>query len=369
MKSRLHHFKYGHTGQMKVAPTMVSIRNHLVLNDDRINKVRGVYAYPFDMWMLENIIYNDLIKTYNKMDTCYGINITPLTGKMHKMCTPGHKLGNDFSRFDKTVHPFLIKAAFKIINRNLDYGEYQIRGVPDHRAMRNIQRVIQDYFINTPLVLPNGEFFAKKSGIPSGSLLTNLIDSVVNALATVYCSKTLSAPIDLTRSKFFGDDSLIYAFPGTRLPSAEEYSDCFWQSFGLITSPTKAYECDDTSVEFVGFKLSDQSSHLDRPIIGLLASLIHPETTDRSTEDFYQRLIGISYCGAFNPTFRDMCWRIENFLLRYNRVNFEKFRFKRGISRMLRTMGVDYLENPRVCTREKYYDLMDRGCYHILARQ
>ena len=53
-------------------------------------------------------------------------------------------------------------------------------------ADETVWDLISDYFINTPVVLPNGIFMKMKGSLPSGSYFTQLIYSVVNYVTSVY---------------------------------------------------------------------------------------------------------------------------------------------------------------------------------------
>lgn len=64
---------------------------------------------------------------------------------------------------------------------------------------------IEDYFINTRIMLPDGTVFRKKHGLPSGSYLTQLIGSICNMLAVKTLLRIQS--IVVSKIRVLGDDS------------------------------------------------------------------------------------------------------------------------------------------------------------------
>lgn len=106
----------------------------------------------------------------------------------------------DFSKFDQTVSPGHIKYVFDIVRHafNLDpSGQGQGSRILDW---------IEDEFTNTRLVLPTGRVVLVRGGVPSGSCLTAIIDSMV---ATVVLWQVLTH----LKFKFAlfvqGDDAII----------------------------------------------------------------------------------------------------------------------------------------------------------------
>ena len=73
-------------------------------------------------------------------------------------------------------------------------------------ADKSVWDPIIDYFINTPVVLPNGIFMKIKGSLPSGSYFTQFIDSAVNYATSNYVQLTVfgkSYPIYV-----LGEDSI-----------------------------------------------------------------------------------------------------------------------------------------------------------------
>jgi hypothetical protein len=58
--------------------------------------------------------------------------------------------------------------------------------VSEKETLLRFKRLVR-YFINTPVRVCSGERLRKSGGVPSGSMFTNMIDSIVNMIAMRYC--------------------------------------------------------------------------------------------------------------------------------------------------------------------------------------
>ena len=335
-----------------VPPALVSIRNHVV-PADAPDKVRGVYGYPMMMWAIETLMFWDLIQKFKVCPTSYGIGITPLKGGgLAKYADSYFKLMTDFSSFDKTVGAFLIREAFDILEDNIDFGHYRFGGIPDMGAQFRLFDLCVDYFINTPLVLPTGEGFQKCGGVPSGSVVTNLIDSIVNALVTVYVTTELGVPLSRERYKFSGDDALLVGRTTTVRNTdfdPDKYSKLMYDCFGIICVPSKTSITASEDFEFLGYKQSMKSGGPHRDPVQLVAALVLPESTDRHVHDYCQRLVGLSYAGATSPKFRELCLALERRLFAVDALDGH-VHWRKGMARYINIIGLRTEQLKRCCT-------------------
>jgi hypothetical protein len=69
-------------------------------------------------------------------------------------------------------------------------------------------KAISEYFINTPILLPDGNIYVKKHGIPSGSFFTNILGSYMNMTISQMVFDDLELDLS-SHSIFYGDDSYI----------------------------------------------------------------------------------------------------------------------------------------------------------------
>jgi hypothetical protein len=355
MRTRIHHCKVK-KNKLLLSPVKISIRNHMI-NSPLANKVRGVYAYPTDAWMVEVMLYKDLIKKYNEEDTAYGLNVVPILGGLNRIHVSKAKIGIDISKFDKSVAKQTIGVAFDIIQENIDWTVYADGGIPDSSALLHLHKVMEDYFINTPMVTPDGGVYVKRSGVPSGTHLTNLVDSIAMALMTVYVCMKLAIPVDYSKCKFMGDDAYIVTLYDDYIPGFEikQFAEEAWFGFGQVVNDVKSKMLKNNESEFAGYEIEGREDMPHRNIHGLVAGLLLPETPDRCADDALRRLIGISYAGGFSKKFLAACKIAEDILVPQCTKEFAP---KRDILRFMRVLGVPIEYQTSVCTPERFKSLV-----------
>lgn len=355
LRFKVHLYKTGKIKRLEIPPSQVSTRNHLVVTG--VQKVRGVYPCPLDIWILEAMMFKELLDLYNNADTIYALGIGPLTGGHNRLAgklTGYYKALVDFSAFDKTVPAIILHHAFWIIRRKIDITQYAHWGVPFSYQMEKILDVIEDYFINTPFQTPEGRYYSKDHGIPSGSLLTNVIGSVVNAIVCFYVCEKLDFDYVPELCRFMGDDGLLVFRSNSKFSEFDKFSDCLYSSFGMITNAEKFKL--SKSVEdftFLGYEVTSPVVYPQRNIIELFRSMIHPEHKDKKITDFYQRLIGLSYAGIGDKPFLDICRNIEKKMFEDYGDELNTFEYHKSIKRFIKKVGLD--DDPkRVATADDF---------------
>ena len=104
----------------------------------------------------------------------------------------------DYSKFDATIPSMLIRIAFNIIKDNMDLTEKE--GILFDRYVA--------HFCQNGFLMPDGYvYYGRKGGVPSGSVFTSLIDSIVNAILIEYLSVRLAVPV--MDYLVLGDDSVV----------------------------------------------------------------------------------------------------------------------------------------------------------------
>jgi hypothetical protein len=129
----------------------------------------------------------------------------------------------DFSNFDASVPYELIDCAFELLRF----------WFTDETKPR--LDILQEVFATVPLLTPDGLFKDRKGGVPSGSALTNLIDTLVNLIAGYYVAARLG--VKLTDFEVLGDDSVFVFQP---FPGVKELSQAFME-LGLDSNPEKQF--------------------------------------------------------------------------------------------------------------------------------
>jgi hypothetical protein len=136
------------------------------------------------------------MKWLKEQDGPIAYRVEMATGGMvyiNEMCKafPNQKyLMVDYKEFDKSIPPWLIRDAFKIIFDSFDLCSFESSDGKKWNAnpVRTKIRIsaLVKYFIDTPVRLPSGERFRKNGGVSSGSMFTNIVDTIVNAIMMRY---------------------------------------------------------------------------------------------------------------------------------------------------------------------------------------
>lgn len=363
LRSQIHHLKTMRFGyKYPMPPVLITVRNHMVI-EGVPEKVRGVYAYPLDAWLMETLLFRKLIDSYNANTTGYGLNVTPICGGLNRINSNAFKLAADVSKQDKTTAKQLIEVAFDIILDNLDLKRYDDGGIPVYNSLLHMFYLCRDYFINTPMQTPDGHCYVKYGGVPSGTLLTNLVDSLCMAQCIIYVLLKMKIPFNEFLTKFMGDDSIVTFlkdFDPTQLQKSE-FIAILWKSFGYIGNEIKIEIFGNEEIEFLGYKLQTKYQLPKRDIIKLCASLLLPEITETTPEAAYSRLIGLSYAGGFSSEFLEFCRKCESYILNEYPELRENFSVSRNQLRFMRILGVPEDWVGSLCSSEKFFSLVSRG--------
>lgn len=100
----------------------------------------------------------------------------------------------DYKSFDSSAHRNLIASAFDILR-------YWFINSAEPRI-----NLCEEVFINCDLLTPSGLYTGRTGGVPSGSGLTNLIDTLINIIAGYYTAYRLG--VELVAFEVLGDDSV-----------------------------------------------------------------------------------------------------------------------------------------------------------------
>lgn len=144
----------------------------------------------------------------------------------------------DYTRFDTSVSKELLLEAFDLIVGHLDLTDPVTHNyVSNYRQYFDKKLASREYVADGRFVVP------VDGGVPSGSIWTSVINSLVNVIAI---QKSLSA-LQVTQYKYvvYGDDFIIILY--------EAVSDSFCTDFALAVS------------EQVGLNLDLDGSYLSRP--------------------------------------------------------------------------------------------------------
>jgi len=187
-------------------------------------------------------------------------------------------LSSDFSGFDSSVPGQLIDAVFEVL---------RFWFIPEAHNRLNI---LADVFKHVGLVTPDGVHVGRTGGVPSGSALTNLVDSLVNIIVYHYLSYCLQ--LDPLFATVLGDDSIfIYG----EVPPPEAISECVGQ-LGLTMNAEKQLTSDESvhylqRVHSYSYEVGGQYVGV-RPIFRALNGIISYER--RRNPKFWNRNLAAS---------------------------------------------------------------------------
>jgi hypothetical protein len=303
-----HHMKRldrGRIGYPYVAPAAKG-----GLTDQTDPKTRFVWMYPAAMSNCEAVFAQPLISAFYKHKSEYFLSGASSVDNIHKFCTmldeceEGYGVGLDFSKFDRLPVNQLIRMAFEIIDQNIDHGRYYDRkngiesgGVGVERRSRKAFENIVDYFINTPLILPNGRVVTKHIGVPSGSNFTNIVDSIINML--LHETFAHHENVKILHLKVNGDDSAFI----TRAPYARYVlvmaAKFFKDAFRMTINTDKSCVAVLPSVMHISGTKWKRLKRT-RTTEEWFAMALCPRAYVRNTFESFQRLLGIGLAGAFH---------------------------------------------------------------------
>jgi len=145
----------------------------------------------------------------------------------------GLMLSVDFSSFDASAPRVLIEAAFNVLRHWFE------------RSAWSRINWLERQFLTVGLVGPEGILHGRDGGVPSGSALTNLIDTLVQKILWHVIGLVLG--VKVLDAEHLGDDGVI-SFVGE--PNIDEMSDAVNNLFGMKVSADKG-GASGSSVQFL----------------------------------------------------------------------------------------------------------------------
>jgi hypothetical protein len=222
---------------------------HRVQHHEGGPRDRLVWGFPLAMTILEGRFARPLIVTFlsRKTPMCFGLTKLGIASRLRSIMNHEYQYGLDYSKFDASVSERLIHMAFDIIKTWFSH-EYA------HQLY-----LIEDYFINTPIVMPDGNIYVKHRGVPSGSYFTQLVDSIVNFFSLHYMYLRLYGRLMDSRNLLvLGDDSVFGCKHHIELRRASQVL----KELGLTMNPEKvSSNLDGEAIHFLGHTWADSLPH------------------------------------------------------------------------------------------------------------
>lgn len=238
-------------------------------------KTRLVWGYPYSMTVIEGLIAKPLLDRFKSGTTPMAFAKTSGALGASLRVASYHKefaYSLDMSSFDSTISPKLIKVAFGIIASwfNLDEVE-PVTGL----SFLEILSIIQQYFIKTPIVMPDGNIYkGKRHGVPSGSFFTQLIDSIVNVIIGGAIASRFALHVSRKDIFVLGDDMLFWSNRKVDLDGIAHYANTHF-GVKLHGSEKSAIFHFDEPIHFLGRIWENGLPNLDEQ--GIVQRMVYPE--------------------------------------------------------------------------------------------
>jgi hypothetical protein len=304
-----HYMKRKDVPAHKVPWHKVSMFKRSHVSDISDEKIRLVWGYPAAMTWIEGKFAQPLIEAYSQNETPVAMGgHTPSKLSMMVSSVNGNEneaFNLDFSGFDATVPPWLIRAAFDILKRQIRFDEWQ--GHPVNKPTQGKWARVWDkmvwFFINTVIVGVNGVMYRKDTGIPSGSYFTSIVGSICNYIAINVCILLTVGKTGVPKiHKVLGDDSwFILPWRLSIRVKLLAWSFLLKKYFGMILSPSeneggKSQRGRPENVKFLGYMY--RFGYPYREDYDIFKTLLYPESNSRSPADTWARLLGVYISSA-----------------------------------------------------------------------
>lgn len=271
------------------------------------DKTRLIWGYPYSMTVVEGLVAKPLIEKFKGgcSPMAFAVPAGALGTKLR--VASYHKewaYSLDMSQFDATISRQLIHIAFKILRTWFECDDVEpVSG----KTVGQIFDLIENYFIYTPIVMPDGNiYYGKDHGVPSGSYFTQLIDSIVNVIVGGAISSRFN--LNVAKSEIFvlGDDLLMWSNRKMDLDKIAAYAS---ENFGVRlhgSEKSKIYNRTEP-IHYLGRDWEDGIP--DLPVEDITKRMKFPESFRKYDKDPIIRerqvnLMLLSYASTYRSAWR-----------------------------------------------------------------
>jgi len=287
-------------------PYKLALRGHLSPMDE--NKTRVVWVAPIELTILENMFFRGF---YHQIFAGAHHQRRFMTGRdtivrLNDYLAERQEssfINTDISGWDSIRARFVLKDIFmKVLRPNMDFTE---------AWMELAFEWLMDAFIFSILCLPDGSCYKKIGGVPSGSFLTLLINSLAVWLVLTSALKYLE--VGFYDERVLGDD---FCFKIDKLDDVDlwalvsDVSECVFEFFHLVIKPEKVIATnvvDDR--KFIGYQI--KKGRLYREDRELILGMLYPEGPVDNLGTSFTRVFAFMIIGGFGSD------RVTQFYERY----------------------------------------------------
>jgi hypothetical protein len=247
--------------------------------------VRGVEGFPFEWHIVEGRFFYPFQRALLQEENPYfvertRVDVSEQINRWAYDCSGF--LTMDYSGFDGSISRDLIRDAFAVIKSGFNLNDQ------DRRLLNRIR----DVFTTIPFLLPDGNIYeGRRHGIPSGSMFTQLIGSLVNAFIIEYIAQTLPS-LCIGRYMVVGDDSIVEIRGAT--PNLDIIArKCYELGITLSKDKSNFNRIEDfRKVTFLGHYIT---STAERDVAESLRKLVTPERHKREYTSTNKRVRYAAY--------------------------------------------------------------------------
>jgi len=268
-------------------------------------KFRAIYQGSRVIGNLEKMVQEPLLRALRGNPIfCAWAGRTAVDAEVTRLLrTTKHPLCSvDFSNFDASIPEAVIRRVFEIMKQWF------------HRSWHTHLTYLCDVFCGCGIYTPNGfyEGETRQGGIPSGSVLTNLIGSLVNLWVMNYASAVCKGRV--LDCLVQGDDG-VYRMTGC---SSTKVADVLLSEFGMILSVEKSFVSAKEvhylqNVHHTGFHRDGVCVGV-RPLARVLNGMMSYEDVNRKWDKLYDSFRWLQQLenASEHPAFRQACqWLVE----------------------------------------------------------
>lgn len=314
-------------------PCKLAFRGHL--SELSNQKVRPVWVYPGEITMLETCFSYAFYRHLDESVPAvfFGEGTFPrLYERLHRPLNGKLSVSDDKKLFDTTAFRRAVDESFNIIQDSFSPGFSSVQDFEGNVSYEAddwtpIFDYLKHYFLNTRIMLCDGTILVKKGKVPSGSMFTQIIDSLVNYIVTKFSCYVNG--MDCDNLAVLGDDSDFESFH-FRLPA---YAESMLFYTGMVSHPDKAkiYPITVKTRSFLGYSFDGISLH--RPTKEWFLRILYPERDVENVAISASRVLGLLLIGgASDERFQDF---FINFMHHYP-VQGREFTLSTELTRMFK---------------------------------
>jgi len=260
-------------------------------------KSRAIWMGPIETNIMENMLFRPF---YDQIFSTLHLSDTILSGdkamaRLHTYLsrdTDQTFVNTDISGWDSLRCRFLLKDIFFRVLKPCIKFEFAWQ--------ENMFEWLVEDFIYSMLALPGGIIIQKDCGIPTGSFLTMLVNSLANILSQCSCLRYLK--IQFYHKRVLGDD---FSFFMDRLDESQfndvvkSISDAMFTFFKLVVKPEKVIVTNSVhDRKFIGYQI--RYGRLYREDGELFRGVLYPENCVKSLSVSFTRMFAFYVLGGCN---------------------------------------------------------------------